>query len=254
VTAGRDSTTRFSDRVNAYVRHRPGYPDAVLDILHGEAGLATGATVADVGAGTGISSRILLDGGHPVVAVEPNAAMRAAAEAALGGDPRFRVVDGTAENTGLPDASVEAAVAFQAFHWFDAPRARAEWRRILRPGGLAVIIWNARRREGSGFLRGYEALLLRHGTDYAGVNHENVTDDTLRGFFGGAYTRRTAENRQVFDQAGLEGRLVSSSYAPNAGEPGHDDMIRDLRRLFDETQRDGRVVMEYETQILFARL
>lgn len=254
MTPDRNATTRFSDRVDAYVRHRPGYPDAVLAILHGEAGLAPGATVADVGAGTGISSRMLLDGGHPVIAVEPNAAMCAAAEAALGGDPRFRIVDGTAEATGLPDASVDAAVAFQAFHWFHPARARAEWRRILRPGGLAVIIWNARRRDTSDFLRAYEALLLRHGTDYAGVNHANVTDETLRGFFGGAYTRRLAENRQVFDYAGLEGRLVSSSYAPNAGESGHEEMIADLRRLFDTTQRDGRVVMEYETQILFARL
>ncbi|HEX8393137.1 MAG TPA: class I SAM-dependent methyltransferase [Longimicrobium sp.] len=254
MTADRQSTTRFSDRVDAYVRHRPGYPDSVLAVLHGEAGLRPGDTVADVGAGTGISSRLLLQGGHPVVGVEPNAAMRAAAEAALGGDPRFRVVDGTGEATGLPDASVDAVMAFQAFHWLDPLRARAEWRRILRPRGLAVIVWNARRRAASEFLRGYEALLLRHGTDYAGVDHGNVTDDTLRAFFGGPFTRRSAENRQVFDYAGLEGRLLSSSYAPNAGQPGHEEMIRDLRRLFDATQQDRQVVMEYETEILFARL
>ncbi|MBB4639063.1 methyltransferase domain-containing protein [Longimicrobium terrae] len=250
----RNATTRFSDRVDAYVKYRPGYPEAVMAVLRDKAGLQPGATVADIGAGTGISARMLLESGHTVIGVEPNAAMRAAAEAALGGDPRFTIVAGTAEATGLPDASVDAAVAFQAFHWFHPERARAEWRRILRPDGLAVIIWNARRRDTSDFLRGYDELLLRHGTDYAGVNHENVTDDTLRAFFGGPFTRRTAQNRQVFDYAGLEGRLVSSSYAPNAGQPGYEAMIADLRTLFDATQRDGQVVMEYETQILFARL
>ncbi|HEY7767740.1 class I SAM-dependent methyltransferase [Longimicrobium sp.] len=247
-----DPTARFSDRVADYVRYRPGYPDEVIRVLREETGLAPVHVVADVGSGTGISSKIFLDHGNRVFAVEPNPDMRAAAEAMLGGDPRFHSVAGTAEASTLPDAAVDYAVAGQAFHWFDAPRARDEFRRIVRPGGWAVLLWNARRTDTSPFLRAYEALLHEHGTDYTSVNHENITDDTLRAFFGGSYTLRTAYNEQVFDYAGLKGRLLSSSYAPNEGQPGHTPMLRAMERIFGEHQVDGRVVLEYDTKIYFA--
>jgi SAM-dependent methyltransferase len=247
-----DPTARFSDRVADYVRYRPGYPDEVIRVLRDETGLAPVHVLADVGSGTGISSRLFLDHGNRVFAVEPNPDMRAAAEALLGGDPRFRSVAGSAEGSTLPDAAVDYAVAGQAFHWFDGPRARDEFRRIVRPGGWAVLLWNARRTSTSPFLRAYEALLHEHGTDYAAVNHENIGDDTLRAFFGGPYTLRTAYNEQVFDYPGLKGRLLSSSYAPNAGHPGHAPMMRALERIFGEHQVDGRVVFEYDTRIYFA--
>ena len=247
-----DPTARFSDRVADYVRHRPGYPDEVIRVLRDETGLAPVHVVADVGSGTGLSSRLFLDHGNRVVAVEPNPGMREAAEALLGADPRFRSVAGTAEESTLPTAAVDYAVAGQAFNWFDGPRARAEFRRIVRPGGWVVLLWNARRTDTSPFLRAYEALLHEHGTDYAAVNHENIADDTLLAFFGGPYTLRTAYNEQVFDHPGLKGRLLSSSYAPNEGHPGHAPMMRALERIFGEHQVDGRVVFEYDTKIYFA--
>lgn len=251
---GASPTTRFSDRVQNYVRYRPGYPPAVLEVLRAETGLAPGWAVADVGSGTGISAKLFLDAGHPVFAVEPNAEMRAAAEAMLGGDPRFRSVDGSAEATTLPDASVDLVVAAQAFHWFDPGRAAGEWRRILRPGGWIVLLWNTRRTDGTPFLRAYEALLREHGTDYAAVSHENVTDESLRVVLGEGYGARVVPNQQVFDFEGLKGRLLSSSYAPNVGHPGYEPMAAALDRIFREHQRDGRVRFEYDTEIYFARV
>lgn len=248
-----DATARFSDRVQNYVRYRPGYPPAVLDVLREETGLAPAHGVADVGSGTGISARLFLDAGNTVHAVEPNAEMRAAAEAMLGADPRFASVEGTAEATTLPDASVDYVVAAQAFHWFDPPRVRAEWLRILRPGGWMVLLWNARKTDTTPFLRGYEALLHEHGTDYASVNHENVTQDTIRAVLGAGCGRRDVPSEQVFDFEGLKGRLLSSSYAPNAGHPGHAPMLAALERLFREHQQDGRVRFEYDTQIYWGR-
>lgn len=249
-----DATTRFSDRVRNYVLHRPGYPPAVLDVLRAETGLAPGHAVADVGSGTGISAKLFLDAGHPVFAVEPNVEMRAAAEAMLAGDPRFRSVDGAAEATTLPAASVDYVVAAQAFHWFDPARVAAEWRRILRPGGWIVLLWNTRQTDTTPFLRAYEALLREHGTDYASVNHENVTDESLRTALGRGYGARVVPSEQVFDFDGLKGRLLSSSYAPNVGHPGHEPMIAALDRIFREHQEDGRVRFLYDTEIYFGRV
>lgn len=249
-----DATTRFSDRVENYVRYRPGYPAAVLEVLRAETGLAPGQAVADVGSGTGISAKLFLDAGHPVHAVEPNAEMRAAAEAMLGGDPRFRSVAGSAEATTLPDGSVDCVVAAQAFHWFDPAAVAPEWRRILRPGGWIVLLWNTRQTDSTPFLRAYEALLREHGTDYTTVNHENVTDDALRIALGDGYARRVVPSEQVFDFDALKGRLLSSSYAPNVDHPGHAPMLDALRRIFDEHQQDGRVRFAYDTEIYFGRV
>lgn len=248
-----DPTTRFSDRVRNYVLYRPGYPPAVLDVLRGETGLSPAHAVADVGSGTGISARLFLEAGNTVHAVEPNAEMRAAAEAALGGELRFHSVAGSAEATTLPDASVDYVVAAQAYHWFDPPAVRREWLRILRPGGWMVLLWNARRTDTTPFLRGYEALLHAHGTDYASVNHENVTPERIAQALGPDFGRRDVPNEQVFDFVGLKGRLLSSSYAPNEGHPGYAPMLAALERLFRDHAQDGYVRFEYDTQVYWGR-
>src|SRR5437899_1233764 len=134
-----NSTERFTDRVADYVRFRPHYPPAVFAELRDRLGLGAGSSVADVGSGTGISARPLLEMGCTVFAVEPNAAMRSAAEQWLGDFPRFQSIAGTAEATTLAEHSVDAVVAAQAFHWFDAASARREFQRILKPRGWVAL-------------------------------------------------------------------------------------------------------------------
>ncbi len=249
-----DPTRRFSDRVEGYVRYRPGYPDGVLDVLRAETGLTPAAVVADVGCGTGLSALPFLRNGNLVYGVEPNRAMREAAERFLAAYPHFTAFAGTAEATGLAGHSVDYVVAGQAFHWFDPDAARREFARVLRPGGWVVLLWNTRRTD-SPFLRAYEALLQRYGTDYRSVRHENIGPEALGRFFGpGGYEQRVLANEQQLDRAGLAGRLLSSSYAPGPGHPDHEPMLRDLDRLFDEFQRDGRVRLEYDTELYFGRL
>ena len=250
-----DATTRFTDRVDDYVRFRPTYPESLLEWLRTAHGVVPSWVVADVGAGTGISARLFLDGGHPVVAIEPNAAMRAAAVAQLGARAGFRAVDGTAEATGLPDASVELVSVAQAFHWFDGEAARREWRRILRPGGLAAIYWNSRRVAGTPFLAGYEALLHRFGTDYAAVAERYADEPTMRRWFGAGFLGTARfDHRQRLDLEGLRGRLLSSSYAPRAGDPRHAPMLEALRDLFVATASDGAVDFDYDTRVYVGRL
>ncbi|HEX8162638.1 MAG TPA: class I SAM-dependent methyltransferase [Pyrinomonadaceae bacterium] len=248
------TAARFDARVADYVAYRPSYPAGVVDFLRDGIGLAPGAAVADVGSGTGILSELLLGGGYEVVGVEPNDAMRAAAESRLKSYARFRSVKGTAEATTLGDGSADLITAAQAFHWFDAAGARAEFRRVLRPGGWVVLVWNMRRTDATPFLRDYEKLLREFGTDYAQVNCEQVSEDRIAEFFAGDFASKSFDNFQSFDFAGLRGRLLSSSYVPLAGHPNHEPMLASLRRLFDAHQRDGRVLVEYDAKLYYGRL
>ncbi|CAN5169050.1 class I SAM-dependent methyltransferase [soil metagenome] len=244
-----DPRLRFSDRVANYVRYRPEYPDELLHCLRHDFGLSAETTVADVGSGTGISSAFLLRSGCSVIGVEPNEEMRSAAEEQLACQARFRSVAGSAEATTLPDRSVDLVAAGQAFHWFDRDAARMEFARILQPGGVAVLFWNSRSAAGTPLLRGYEQLLQRYGTDYAEVNHRRIDAESLRSFFGGPVSSRVFANAQTLDFTGLRGRLLSSSYTPGEGHPDRAPMLRTLRSIFDEHQRDGTVRIAYDTEL-----
>jgi hypothetical protein len=107
-----------------------------------------------------------------------------------------------------------------------------------------------RRVDSTPFLRAYEDLLLTYATDYTQVRHENVGDPELRQFFlDGSYVTHSVPNEQRFDFDGLKGRLLSSSYAPAEGQPGHESMLIELAALFDRCATDGRVSFEYDTRI-----
>jgi SAM-dependent methyltransferase len=249
-----DHTRRFTGRVESYARHRPSYPTAVLELLERECGLASDSVVADVGSGTGILSILFLQNGNRVFGVEPNAEMRAA-EDLLGDRPRFTSVAGTAEDTTLEAGSVDFAVAGQAFHWFDAGRARAEFARILRPDGRAALIWNLRRKDATPFLAAYERLLQAYRTDRGEIEiwrQDRAMADSL--FGPGSFARATFDNEQVLDLDGLEGRLLSVSYIPARGEPGSGAMLREAERIFDEHQTGGTVTIEYDTEVYYGRL
>ena len=249
------STARFSDRVDDYVRYRPDYPPALLAWLQREHHVDSHWRVADVGAGTGISSKMFLDAGHRVTAVEPNAPMRAAAERWLRSYPAFDAIDGRADATNLPDAGVDLVTVAQAFHWFDEGATRREFARILRPGGLAAIWWNSRRLTGTPFLEGYEALLLRFGTDYTSVAERYADDAGMRTWFDAGFRGAARfEHAQKLDFDALRGRLMSSSYAPQAGHPQHEPMLRALRELFDSCAENGAVSFDYDTRIFAGHL
>ena len=248
-----DPTTRFSALVGNYVRHRPDYPSEALAWLQEQAPIPPGAVIADVGAGTGILSAALLDLGCVVHAVEPNHEMRQAAELLLGELDQFHSIDGRAEETGLPSHSFDGITAGQAFHWFDIDATRAEFCRILKPGGWVALLWNTRLVNETPFLRDYEDLLLRYGTDYTAVDHRNIDQANFERFFG-AYQRKTFDHRQVVDYEGLRGRLLSTSYVPQEGHANHTPMLRELLRLFKNYQEQGTVSFLYETEVYFGSM
>jgi len=244
-----DSKARFTDRVDDYVKYRPSYPAAAIDAIVRD--LPAGRAIADVGSGTGISARPFLDRGFRVIGVEPNAAMRAAAERELAAFPGFTSADGTAEATGLADASVDLAIAAQAFHWFRPDEARAELLRVTRPPHVVALIWNERLVD-TPFLRAYEDALRAHAIDYDQVDHRHVDRGKLERFFRGPFETKTFPNAQRFDREGLFGRARSSSYVPKEGHPKHAGMWAALDEL--ATAYEGALEFRYVTSIHVGKL
>jgi SAM-dependent methyltransferase len=235
-----------------YARFRPSYPQQIIETLEHHCGLTRDSIVADIASGTGIFTKLLLEHGNRVFGVEPNVEMRAAGEGFLAAYPNFSSVTGTAEATTLEARSVDFVTAAQAGHWFDRQKSRGEFARILKPGGWAVLVWNERKADSTPFLREYEELLLRYGTDYNEVRHEHTV---VGEFFDPLpFQERTFDLQQVFDYAGVEGRLMSSSYAPGPAHPNHAPMLRELREIFDRHQQDGKVSIEYTTRMFYGRL
>jgi len=244
-----DSTRRFSDRVEAYQKYRPGYPPALVSTLLEKAGLGAGAVVADIGSGTGIFTRLLLDHGLRVSAVEPNPNMRKAAEASLSEYENFTSIDGSAEQTGLSGGSNGLVTAAQAFHWFNNAATKAEFQRILKSDGKLVLVWN-KRAVSEPFQQAYDAILREYAPEYDKVNHMNLDEDDIAGFFAaGSMELLHFGNSQSLDFSALIGRLQSSSYCPAEDSAQYIPLVTELLGLFDQFAINGRINFEYDTQL-----
>ena len=236
------------------MRFRPSYPPEVLDLLKAECGFTPASLVADIACGTGIFTKLLLENGNRVFGVEPNQSMRGAGEAYLAGYPSLASIAGTAESTTLAEHCVDFVTAAQAAHWFDLAKTRQEFSRILRPCGWVVLLWNERCVDSDPFHRAYEKLLLSYAIDYKEVRHERTTP-VIHEFFSPNQSRfRSFPNIQRLDYAGLEGRLLSSSYVPSAGHANYQPMLQELKRIFEAGQSNGAIAMAYNTLVYYCQL
>lgn len=237
-------TRRFRDRADDYARFRPSYPAAALDCMLDGLGAPSSLRIADVGAGTGISARLLADRGCQVVAVEPNAAMRGAAVP----HPRVTWVDGTAEATGLPAGGHDLVSVAQAFHWFEVERAVREFHRLLQSGGRLAILWNRRRRDDA-FTLGYrEALEAIDGE--APAERSTFDPDSVTSI--GCFVRprlQTFAYAQAMTEEQLIGRALSTSTVPRQG-PRTERLFGLLRELHARHRgADGLATMVYRTDV-----
>ena len=250
-----DPKEKFTGRAGDYARYRPHYPDAILAPLRRQCGFSLQSVVVDIACGTGLLAEVFLRNGNAVIGVEPNAAMRRAGEEYLRDWPGFRSVDASAEATTLSDGSIDFVSVGQAFHWIDSQASRLEFARILRPRAWVVLLWNQRITCGDSFNAAYHQLLCRHCGGEQAVAGRRTTDEQIREFFApNAVAKTILPNSQRLDWEGLKGRLLSSSYAPAAGQPGHEPLIAELARIFREHQRDGHVVLDYTTEVFHGRL
>ena len=238
------NTERFTDRVENYVRYRPHYPHEIIPYLKQQIGLNSEWIVADIGSGTGISSQLFLKNGNLVYAVEPNQAMRMAAEDLYRNEKRFISIIGTAEHTTLPDQSIDLILAGQAFHWFDKGASKKEFLRMARPGAYLALIWNERDFENQ-FQKAYEQMLLDYAPAYQEVC-DTIDETTIRDFYSPRpYSLQIFPHAQSFDLEGLIGRLLSSSYAPLEHDPNYQPMMRRLAQIFAQYSVNGRVEFAY---------
>jgi len=172
-------TERFSTRVANYIKYRPSYPPSLLQELQTHGFLTESSVVGDIGAGTGKFSEILLDRGLEVYAVEPNSEMRNAAETLFCGNEKYHTVDGTGESTGLPNNELDLVVIAQAFHWFEYAASIREFKRILKPNGTLVFVWNDRHTDSPAFSRAYHEMLLEYCPEYESSPHRHVDEVIL---------------------------------------------------------------------------
>jgi ubiquinone/menaquinone biosynthesis C-methylase UbiE len=248
-------TERFAGRVESYRRFRPTYPREVVDLLRRECSLGFGSQIADIAAGTGLLTELFLAAGFAVTAVEPNAEMRDACAALKPRYPKLTLIDGTAEATGLPDHSVDLITVAQAMHWFDLKKTRAEFTRILKPGGWCAVIYNNRRMFADAFHDGYEQLLIDYGIDYREVQRRHFPEEKIAEFLAPSPVRRAIfPNPQALTLEALKGRILSSSYMPQPGHPRFDAMRVATERLHAKNERNGKVTLQQDCVVCYGRL
>lgn len=242
-----DNTQRFTGRAGVYAKARPGYAPELIERLSAWAGLLPTSVVADIGAGTGIFSAQLAATGARVIAVEPNAEMRAQAEARLGGASSVVMLDGTAEATGIKDVSVDLVTAAQAFHWFDHDAFRTECLRILRGDAHVVLAWNMRVSEAP-VNATCEQVFRKLCPRFKGFSGGMRTDDpSVAQFFRGTFETWRFANDLVYDREAFVARCLSGSYAPKPDEDGYEAFVCAMRDIFGEFQQDGQLVVPNTT-------
>ncbi|MFK7776136.1 MAG: class I SAM-dependent methyltransferase [Saprospiraceae bacterium] len=251
----KNSTQRFSQKVETYIKYRPGYPSTLIDFFSNKIQGTKDAIIADIGSGTGILTEPFLKNGNVVFGIEPNKEMREGGEQFLENYPKFQSISGTAEATNLPSSSVDFIMAGQAFHWFDVEKSKVEFERILKKNGQVLLIWNTRDDVRSHFMKEYNQYLLTYSTDYQLIMHRRLERETFSKFYGNQEIKKIElENYQIFDLDGLIGRYMSCSYSFDANHSKHKEAMQELEKIFKKHEENNRVKMWYKTEVYFGKL
>ena len=240
-----DYTSRFDGKGEIYAKARPKYAAALFEYFRNTLRIPAGSVFADVGSGTGIFTEQLLHCGYRVFAVEPNADMQKQAEGKLSHNENFISVSGSDADLNLPDHSVDYITAAQAFHWFDAEAFRRECRRVLKPGGKVILVYNSR-DESAACTKALAALRQKFTPEFHGFSN-GISDEACRAFFAGSCDIFRADNTQVYDRQGYLNRVLSSSYSLKESDARYAEYLKESNGIFDRFSADDRITVPTET-------
>lgn len=242
-----DSTEKFNGIANEYAQSRPDYAAEFIDCLFDKYGFSASSVIADIGSGTGKFAKQLLDKECKVICVEPNTDMRFAAEKDLCKYPNFKSVEGSAENTILPDNSVDYITAAQAFHWFNTKKFKAECSRIIKPKGQAFLVWNTRNNDALINQELYR-VYSEYCPDFKGFSGGTKPhDNRIKEFFDNKYEYITFDNPLYYDREKFINRSLSGSYSLKKGDYNFSLYIEEISKIFDKFEVDGIVKIENNT-------
>ncbi len=235
---------RFSDKAEDYVKYRPSYPAAAIDIIFEGLDKNSQILAADIGAGTGISSRLLAERGVNVIAIEPNASMRDAGQP----HPLVEFRDGTAEFTNIADKSVDLVTCFQAFHWFNPEPALSEFNRILKASGRLAVVWNNRDQEDA-LTAEYSRIIREASNNHPAESRMQSVEPLLATPHFINIREYSFTYRQQLDLTGLIGRAKSVSYLSNESLADNKfiDNFQELYQNFRD--ENGFVYLVYCTSV-----
>ncbi len=242
------NTNKFDSKGTVYSKARPNYPDALLSYLLAERVINKDTVAADIGSGTGIFTIALSKFVDSVFAVEPNDDMRIKAEEKYKTIANITSINATAENTSLPDCSVDLVTVAQAFHWFDRVAFKDECKRILKSNGKIVLVWNDRDIV-SEIIKDNFAVNKKYCKAFKGSsNGIDFSKDAFSDFFSGEFELVEFCNNLVYTREDFIARNLSSSYAPKENDPIYDDYIKAIADVFEQHQTNGTVNYPYITR------
>ena len=236
---------KFNRMGEIYSKYRPSYPSNFIDYLFTDLGISQRGIIADIGSGTGILTRQLLEKGNKVYGIEPNADMRIIAENNLKDFPKFISVNGSAENTTIEDNSVDYITVAQAFHWFDREKFKKECQRILKPEGKVILIWNTRDTDNELVIENYE-INRKYCPNFKGFSdgmYGKTNNDDFSDFFNGKYETKVFPNNLIFNMDGFIGRNLSSSYALKSNDIQYNSYVNELKKIYRKYSNNGQLIM-----------
>lgn len=249
-----DNTQKFSGKSDIYELSRPSYAPELIEWLVTTLKINPQSVIADVGAGTGKLTRQLLSTGATVYAVEPNADMRAKANALLSGQSNFHPIAAPAENTGLPAQSIHLITAASAFHWFDAQAFRLECKRLLLPEGQVCLMWNHRKLDNE-INVAFREIFAKYCPNFSGFSFERQQGHRqFETFFEGKVIEKRFDNPVRYDLDGFVGRTRSASYAIIPGDDGYEDFIEALEALFSQHETNGFIDVPHQSVAFLGRV
>lgn len=236
---------KFNGMGKIYSKYRSSYPFNFIDYLFTDVGISQNSIIADIGSGTGILTKQLLERGSKVYGIEPNSDMRIVAETNLKDFSKFTSVNGSAENTTIDDNRIDYIIVAQAFHWFDRERFKKECQRILKPEGKVILVWNSRDNKSELVIENYE-VNRKYCPNFKGFSdgmYGKTNKDDFSDFFNGKYETKVFINNLIFDMDGFIGRNLSSSYALKSNDVQYDNYINELKRIYKKHSKNGQLIM-----------